>query len=118
MTVSGLAAGNYYLKISGAFVRVDDFLGWKKVTGIEHDLYVTETSYPEAQKGGAAVNITAKVTSLRTDETGVYAKLFVNGAEALTAAAQGIDLNAEKTFTFNYTMPAAAGNYSAYMKVY
>ena len=118
VTVSGLAAGNYYLKISGAFVRVDDFLGWKKATGITRDLYVAETSYPEAQKGGAAVNITAKVTSLRANETGVYAKLFVNGAEAVAADAQDIDLNAEKTFTFNYTMPAAAGNYSAYIKVY
>ena len=118
VTVSGLAAGNYYLKISGAFVKVDDFLGWKKVTGIEHDLYVTETSYPEAQQGGVDVNITAKVTSLRANETGVYAKLFVNGAEAVAAEAQGIDLNAENTFTFKYTMPAAAGNYSAYMKVY
>ena len=118
VTVNGLAAGNYYLKISGAFVRVDDFLGWKKATGITRDLYVAETSYPEAQKGGAAVNITAKVTSLRANETGVYAKLFVNGAETVAADAQDIDLNAEKTFTFNYTMPAAAGNYSAYIKVY
>ena len=52
VTVSGLAAGNYYLKISGAFVKVDDFLGWKKVTGIERDLYVTATTFPATTTKG------------------------------------------------------------------
>ena len=119
VTINGLAAGNYFVKISGAFVKVDNFLGWKKVEGITRDLYVTETSFPAAtQDAEANVNITATVTSLRADETGVYAKLFVDDAEALTAAAQDITLDGTKTFSFDYTMPTTPGTHTAQIKVY
>ena len=115
VTVSGLAAGNYYLKISGAFVKVDDFLGWKKVTGIERDLYVTATSFPATTTKGNEATITATVTSLIAAETGVYAKLFIDGTEEETAAAQDIALNGTKTFSFSYAIPE---NKTAQIKVY
>ena len=115
VTVSGLAAGNYYLKISGAFVKVDDFLGWKKVTGIEHDLYVTTTTFPATTTKGNEAIITATVTSLIAEEKGVYAKLFINGTEEETAAAQDIALNGTKTFSFSYAIPE---NKTAQIEVY
>ena len=115
VTVSGLAAGNYYLKISGAFVKVDDFLGWKKVTGIERDLYVTATTFPATTTKGNEATITATVTSLIAEEKGVYAKLFINDAEEATAAAQDISLNGTKTFSFSYAIPE---NKTAQIKVY
>ena len=115
VTVSGLAAGNYYLKISGAFVKVDDFLGWKKVTGIERDLYVTATTFPATTTKGNEATITATVTSLIAEEKGVYAKLFINDAEEATAAAQDIALDGTKTFSFNYAIPE---NKTAQIKVY
>ena len=115
VTVSGLAAGNYYLKISGAFVKVDDFLGWKKVTGIEHDLYVTTTTFPATTTKGNEAIITATVTSLIAEEKGVYAKLFIDGTEKETAASQDIALNGTKTFSFSYAIPE---NKTAQIKVY
>ncbi len=119
ITVKGLAAGDYYLKLTGSRVKVDNFIGWTKVTGIERDLYVTATSFPTtAQDAGTEVNITATVTSLIAAETGVYAKLFINGEEAVTAEAADIALNNTKTFTMAYTMPTTAGSYTAQVKVY
>ena len=118
ITVDGLAAGNYYLKIRGAFVTVDDFLGWKKVENITHDLYVTATSFPATTTKGNSATITATVTSLiaaETAETGVYAKLFINGEVEQTADAQDIALNGTKTFSFTYAIPE---NKTAQIKVY
>lgn len=37
VTVSGLPAGRYYLRLSGARVKVDNFLGWQRVPGIVLD---------------------------------------------------------------------------------
>lgn len=37
VTVSGLPAGRYYLRLSGSRVKVDNFLGWQRVPGIVLD---------------------------------------------------------------------------------
>ena len=113
VNISGLAAGDYYVKISGARVKVDNFLGWTKKNNTR-DLYVTATSFPAVDKGNNAT-ITATVTSLIADETGVYAKLFVDGAEEATTDAQDIALNGTKTFSFTYAIPE---NKTAQIKVY
>jgi len=115
-SISGLAAGEYYLKFTGRYVKVDNIIGWTKVAGIEHDLYVTATSFPATTDKGENATITATVTSLRANETGVYAKLFINGVqEGDASAAQDINLNATKTFSFEYAIPE---NKTAQIKVY
>lgn len=115
VTISGLAAGDYYLKITGARVKVDNFLGFTKKNNT-HDLYVTATSFPATTAQGNNATITATVTSLIADETGVYAKLFVNGEqEGEDAAAQDIALDGTKTFSFTYAIPE---NKTAQVKVY
>ena len=114
VNISGLAAGDYYVKISGARVKVDNFLGWTKKNNTR-DLYVTATSFPTATTKGNDATITATVTSLIADETGVYAKLFVDGAEEATTDAQDIALNGTKTFSFTYAIPE---NKTAQIKVY
>ena len=118
VNISGLSAGDYYVKITGSRVKVDNFLGWEKKNNTR-DLYVTATSFPTtSQLAGAEITPSATVTSLIADETGVYAKLFIDGAEAATADAQDIALNATKTFSFNYTLPSTNGTYAAQIKVY
>ena len=114
--ISGLAAGEYYLKFEGRYASIDNIIGWTKVTGIDHDLYVTASTFPATTDKGDDATITATVTSLRADETGVYAKLFINGVqEGDAAAAQDIALNGTKTFSFTYAIPE---NKTAQIKVY
>ena len=117
VNISGLAAGDYYVKITGARVMVDNFLGWEKKNNTR-DLYVTATSFPATTTKGNSATITATVTSLiaaETAETGVYAKLFINGEVEQTADAQDIALNGTKTFSFTYAIPE---NKTAQIKVY
>lgn len=118
ITVKGLAEGDYYLKITGARVKVDNFKGWTKKNNTR-DLYVTATSFPTAtQNAEASISASATVTSLIADETGVYAKLFINGEAVATTDAADVALNGTKTFSMNYTLPATPGNYKAQIKVY
>ena len=114
VNISGLAAGDYYVKITGARVKVDNFLGWTKKNNTR-DLYVTATSFPATTTKGNEATITATVTSLIAAETGVYAKLFIGGTEKETAASQDIALNGTKTFSFSYAIPE---NKTAQIKVY
>jgi hypothetical protein len=113
--ISGLAAGEYYLKFEGRYASIDNIIGWEKVAGIDHDLYVTATSFPATTDKGESATISATVTSLRAAETGVYAKLFIDGTEKETAASQDIALNGTKTFSFSYAIPE---NKTAQIKVY
>lgn len=115
VNISGLAAGDYYVKITGARVKVDNFLGWEKKNNTR-DLYVTATSFPATTTKDNSATITATVTSLIADEAGVYAKLFINGVQEGDAAnAQDIALNGTKTFSFTYAIPE---NKTAQIKVY
>ena len=120
ITVKGLAAGDYYVKISGARVKVDNFLGWKKVSGITRDLYVTATSIPTAkQLPGAEITASATVTSLFAAEDGVYAKLFINGEVAGTAEAATAKLQpSTTTFSLTGNVPTVVGTYKAQIKLY
>ena len=113
--ISGLEAGEYYLKFTGRYANVDNIIGWEKVAGIDHDLYVTATSFPAATDKGDDATISATVTSLRTAETGVYAKLFIDGEISQTADAQAIALNGTNTFSFTYAIPKKK---TAQIKVY
>ncbi|MBR1682856.1 MAG: choice-of-anchor D domain-containing protein [Bacteroidaceae bacterium] len=116
VNISGLAAGDYYVKISGARVKVDNFLGWTKKNNTR-DLYVTTSTFPATTTKGNDATISATVTSLIAAETGVYAKLFIDGATEAeqTAEAQDIALNGTKTFSFTYAIPE---NKTAQIKIY
>lgn len=124
VTVSGLAAGNYYLKISGSRIKVDNFLGWTK-KNLAHDLYVTSTNIPTTAVVNTEITASATVTSLIAAETGVYAKLFVDGSvattvneEEITAAAADIVVGGSQTFSMTYTVPATTGSHTLQVKVY
>ncbi len=115
VTVSGLAAGNYYVKIRGSRIKVDNFLGWEKKNNT-HDLYVTATTFPATTEKGSEAVISATVTSLIADEQGVYAKLFIDDEEeGEPTEAQDITLNGTQTFSFTYAIPE---NKTAQVKIY
>lgn len=115
ITINGLEAGSYYLKIRGSRIKVDNFLGWQKVNNTR-DLYVTATTFPATTEKGSEATITATVTSLIADEEGVYAKLFVNDEQVGDdAEAQTIARNGTQTFSFTYAVPE---NVQAQVKVY
>jgi len=115
ITINGLEAGSYYLKIRGSRIKVDNFLGWEKKNNT-HDLYVTATTFPATTEKGSEAVISATVTSLIADEQGVYAKLFIDDEEEgeLTEA-QDITLNGTQTFSFTYAIPE---NKTAQVKIY
>lgn len=117
-TLSALVDGEYYVKFEALNAQVDNLKGLKKVALPEHDLFVTATELPTDQHFvETEVTATATVASLIADETGVYAKLFVNDIEVATSETADITLNATATITMSYT-PTEAGENSAYVVVY
>ncbi len=117
VTISGLAAGDYYVKISGARVKVDNFLGWTKAS-VGRDLYVTSTSIPTAVTvPGSSITASVTLTSLVAAEAGVYARLFFGETEIASDAADAA-LQTSKTYTMTGNVPAEEGTYSAVVKVY
>lgn len=115
ITINGLEAGSYYLKIRGSRIKVDSFLGWEKKNNTR-DLYVTATSFPATTEKGSDAVISATVTSLIADEQGVYAKLFIDDEEeGEPTEAQDITLNGTQTFSFTYAIPE---NKTAQVKIY
>ena len=115
ITINGLEAGSYYLKIRGSRIKVDNFLGWEKKNNTR-DLYVTATSFPATTEKGSDAVISATVTSLIADEQGVYAKLFIDDEEeGEPTEAQDITLNGTQTFSFTYAIPE---NKTAQVKIY
>ena len=109
----------YYVKFVSLNANIDDLTGLKKVTGIEHDLYVSASNIPtETKVPGTEITATATVYSLRADETGVYAKLFFDETVVATAAAQDISLNGSKTFELTGNVPATEKTYAAKIVVY
>ena len=120
--VSGLEAGNYYLRFTGARVYVDNISGWHFATPIaEHDLYISATTFPTTTLIPATENgveASATVYSLRANETGVTAKLFFGETEIATAAATDIAKDGSTTFTMTGNVPAEEGTYAAKIRVY
>ena len=118
-SLDALADGNYYVKFVSLNANIDDLTGLKKVTGIEHDLYVSASNIPTTTKvPETSITATATVYSLRTAETGVYAKLFFDNVEVATADAQDISLNGSKTFELTGNVPAVEKTYAAKIVVY
>ncbi len=118
-SLDALADGNYYVKFVSLNANIDDLTGLKKVTGIEHDLYVSASNIPtETKVPETSITATATVYSLRAAETGVYAKLFFDNVEVATADAQDISLNGSKTFELTGNVPATEKTYAAKIVVY
>ncbi len=118
VTLDALNEGSYYVKFEAANAQVDNIEGVKRLEAPDHDLFVANTTLPTGSSFvDTEINVTATVTSLRADETGVYAKLFVGDEVVATADAADIALDGSKTFSMAYT-PNTVGEYKAYIKVY
>ena len=118
-SLAALANGNYYVKFVSLNANIDDLTGLKKVTGIEHDLYVYDSDIPTATKvPETSITATATVYSLRANEEGVYAKLFFDETVVATADGQNISLNGSQTFELTGNVPATEKTYHAKIVVY
>ena len=118
-SLAALADGNYYVKFVSSNANIDDLTGLKKVTGIEHDLYVSASNIPaETKVPETSITATATVYSLRAAETGVYAKLFFDNVVVATSDAQDISLNGSKSFELTGNVPAVEKTYAAKIVVY
>ena len=110
VTISGLVAGDYYVKISGARVKVDNFLGWTKKNNTR-DLYVTATSMPATAQLGVQYTATATVNNLIGTQN-VYAKLFFGDDVVATSEPISMAQHENKTISIAYT-PGKLGEYDA-----
>ncbi len=120
--VKGLAAGNYYLKISGLYVYLDNIRGWHYKTPVAtRDLYIASATFPtgalipETENG---VEASVKVYSLQSNETGVYAKLFFDETLVATSATQTIAKDGNETLELTGNVPATENTYAAKIVVY
>ena len=109
VNISGLAAGDYYVKISGARVKVDNFLGWTKKNNTR-DLYVTATSMPATAQLGVQYTATATVNNLIGTQN-VCAKLFF-GDDVVASETISMAQHENKTISIAYT-PETLGEYDA-----
>ena len=109
VTISGLVAGDYYVKISGARVKVDNFLGWTKKNNTR-DLYVTATSMPATAQLGVQYTATATVNNLIGTQN-VCAKLFF-GDDVVASETISMAQHENKTISIAYT-PEKLGEYDA-----
>jgi archaellum component FlaG (FlaF/FlaG flagellin family) len=122
--VKGLAAGEYYLQFKGAYVTIDNIIGWHKVTPApEHDLYMASYTLPvETVVPGSEYTATINVASLRANET-VTAQLWMQKSEeeatkVAELTEQTINDGATKAFTLTGVVPATEGSYKAWATVF
>ena len=113
-----LTDGNYYIKFEANNASLDNVKGLKKLAAPARDIYVSASSIPATASTGE-VSTSVTVTSLIANETGVYAKLFVNGAKVASTEETAVDveLRQSKTITLPYTI-TEPGTYSVQIKVY
>lgn len=113
-----LTDGNYYIKFEANNASLDNVKGLKKLAAPARDIYVSASSIPATASTGE-VSTSVTVTSLIANETGVYAKLFVNDTEVASTEATAVDveLRQSKNISLPYTI-TEPGTYSAQIKVY
>ena len=123
--IKGLAAGEYYLKFAGTYVYLDNIVGWHKVAGIEHDLYIASDNLPlDAVVPGSEYTATITVASLRADESGLTAALWMQKSgsnDAIKVAdqtEQSIDKDASNTFTLTGNVPTEEGTYQIWANIW
>ena len=112
-----LEPGNYYVKFEAANAAIDNLSGLKRIQPApEHDLYVTATSIPAGLTSTYAA--TATVTSLRADETDVYAELWFDD-DIVATDTRDVALDGSATFTLApETVPTDKNSYQAKIVVY
>lgn len=119
-TLSGLEAGNYYVKFTGAQVKLDNIIGWHYATpAAEHDLYLAGSTLPtETVVPGAEYTATVKVASLAAAET-VKAELYF-GETRVAELTEDASIAKDETKAIELTgnVPTTEGTYEVYAKVY
>ena len=119
-TLSGLAAGNYYVKFTGAQVKLDNIQGWHYATpAAAHDLYLASATLPtETVVPGTEYTATVNVASLRANET-VKAELYFGETKVGELSEDASISNGEtKTIAVKGNVPATETDYDVYVKVY
>ena len=122
-TVSGLTAGDYYLKFTGLQVYLDNILGWHYATPIaEHDIFVRSYSVnKETMAPGTTITASVNATSLVGSET-VTAELYFGntkvGEQANKVLNNGANnATASTTITVTGSAPAEEDTYDVYVKL-
>jgi len=96
-----LVAGNYYVRFSGKYIYLDNFIGWKKAV-VDHDMIVKKVNIPATATVNNKVEATVNVQELLGKTEQVTASLYIDG-QVVATDTKTIAANATGYFTLSFT---------------
>ena len=116
VTFTAPADGFYNIKLSGRYVKVDNFSGLKLALK-DHELVISESDIPETAEQYAEYTATVTLTELVGKEETATATLYVDGAAVATDEVT-VEANGTTVATLTYTPEEAAEEgVTAYIEV-
>ncbi|MBR0274377.1 MAG: choice-of-anchor D domain-containing protein [Bacteroidaceae bacterium] len=100
-----LVAGNYYVRFSGKYIYLDNFIGWKKAE-VAHDMIVKTVSIPATATVNNKAEATVNVQELLGKTEQVTASLYIDG-QVVATETKTVEANASGFFTLSFTPHAA-----------
>ena len=101
-SIQAPATGNYYIRFTGRYIYLDNFIGWKK-TVVDHDLMITTSDIPATATVNNSYSATVNVKELAGKNEHVVATLYVDGQAVATSEATDINAGSTGYFTLKYT---------------
>ena len=101
-SIQAPATGNYYIRFTGRYIYLDNFIGWKK-TVVDHDLMITTSDIPATATVNNSYSATVNVKELAGKNEHVVATLYVDGQAVATSETTDINAGSTGYFTLKYT---------------
>ena len=105
LTFKAPADGYYYIRFTGTFAMLDNFVGFKLAMK-EHEAEIAASSVPATGNQYVAYTATVTVKELVGKNEEATAKLYVAG-EVVATAIETIEANSSKVFTLTFTPEVA-----------
>lgn len=110
-TLTGIPAGDVYLKFEGKYAYIDNIAGFK-LADVKHDVTFSNVTIPTTGSCGTELSVTATAKEILGKEETVTATLKI-GEETLTADAQTIEAGTTTYLSFAFTPKAVVTDAAA-----
>lgn len=116
LTVDNIPEGEYYIAFDGAYMYLDNIVGYKQVA-VEHDVAFTSITLPESASVNTKANISARIKNYaKTEAAGKYSiSLVVGGETVATLADTELTAETETSISFDF-IPHKAGKFETYFE--
>ena len=114
-TFTAPADGYYYLRFSGRYCSVDNFLGFNEAP-LAHDAAITAKSIPATGNQYMEYTATVTVKEMTGKNEELTAKFYIGETQYGADVVETVEANGSKTFTVTFT-PDAAVSGDAYFTV-